>query len=128
MVDAAAYEFADTEAFIRTGEEIVGDYIWGRYDLLVLPPSFPYGGRHTVRKTTRNHSRAIISFSTIFVCPLPPSLLLSPCHRSAVVAWYLLVRLSLKSSLLLIFRQTNSGKAKSFSLSPLGKKEWRTPV
>lgn len=33
-----------TEKMLSTAEEIVGPYIWGHYDLLVLPPSFPYGG------------------------------------------------------------------------------------
>ena len=28
----------------QTGEELLGPYVWGQYDLLVLPPSFPYGG------------------------------------------------------------------------------------
>jgi len=44
MVDKAAFEFAETEDFIKTGEALLGDYVWGQYDLLVLPPSFPYGG------------------------------------------------------------------------------------
>jgi hypothetical protein len=44
VVDKAAWEFADTEAFVATGERLMGPYVWGRYDVLVLPPSFPYGG------------------------------------------------------------------------------------
>jgi aminopeptidase N len=44
MVDKAAREFADTEKMIETAESLYGPYRWGRYDLLVLPPSFPYGG------------------------------------------------------------------------------------
>jgi len=45
MIDAAAYEFAQTEEFLQIAEELVGmKYVWGRYDLLCLPPSFPYGG------------------------------------------------------------------------------------
>jgi hypothetical protein len=72
-VCAGAFEFADTEAFLEAGEAIAvrwrcaahtctrvcianshhthltararqGPYVWGRYDLLLLPPSFPYGG------------------------------------------------------------------------------------
>ena len=35
MVDAAAYEFAETEDFIKAGEELLGEYVWGQYDLLV---------------------------------------------------------------------------------------------
>jgi leukotriene-A4 hydrolase len=44
VVDAAAREFADTEAMMRAVEQVYGPYRWGRYDLLVLPPSFPFGG------------------------------------------------------------------------------------
>ncbi|KAG0304689.1 Leukotriene A-4 hydrolase, partial [Dissophora globulifera] len=44
VIEAAAWEFVDTEKFIRTGEEFLTPYDWGRYDLLVLPASFPYGG------------------------------------------------------------------------------------
>lgn len=44
MLEAAAYEFGETESFIRTAEELVGPYVWERYDILLLPPSFPYGG------------------------------------------------------------------------------------
>ncbi|ORE02388.1 leukotriene A-4 hydrol [Rhizopus microsporus var. microsporus] len=44
MVEQAAWEFSDTETFIATGESLLTPYEWGRYDLLVLPPSFPYGG------------------------------------------------------------------------------------
>lgn len=43
-VDAAANEFADTESMIAAVEKRYGEYRWGRYDLLVLPPSFPFGG------------------------------------------------------------------------------------
>ncbi|KAI9096655.1 peptidase family M1-domain-containing protein [Phlyctochytrium arcticum] len=44
MVEASAWEFKDTETFIATGESLLTPYEWGAYDLLVLPPSFPYGG------------------------------------------------------------------------------------
>ncbi|GAA5813641.1 hypothetical protein MFLAVUS_007125 [Mucor flavus] len=44
MIEQAAWEFADTESFVATGEDLLTPYEWGRYDLLVLPPSFPYGG------------------------------------------------------------------------------------
>ena len=44
VVDFAAYEFAETEKFLGAAEDICGEYVWGRYDLLMLPPSFPYGG------------------------------------------------------------------------------------
>ena len=51
VVDRAAYEFDDTEAMIRAVEEMYGPYRWGRYDLLVLPPSFPFGGMENPRLT-----------------------------------------------------------------------------
>ena len=45
MVDAVAYEFSQVEDFLSAAEEVTGvPYQWGRYDLLCLPPSFPYGG------------------------------------------------------------------------------------
>lgn len=44
MAPRAAAEFADTEKMIATAESLYGPYRWGRYDLLVLPPSFPFGG------------------------------------------------------------------------------------
>ena len=49
MLDAAAFEFADTQAMFETAEAMFGPYRWGRYDLLVLPPSFPYGGMENPR-------------------------------------------------------------------------------
>jgi leukotriene-A4 hydrolase len=49
--DAAAYEFAETEAVIALAEELFGPYDWDRYDMLVLPPSFPYGGMENPRMT-----------------------------------------------------------------------------
>ena len=51
MVDKATSEFADTEKMIDTAEKLYGPYRWGRYDLLVLPPSFPYGGMENPRLT-----------------------------------------------------------------------------
>ena len=45
LLDATWYEFAETEQFLKTAEDISGKkYVWGRYDLLCLPPSFPFGG------------------------------------------------------------------------------------
>ena len=51
VVDAAAREFSDTEKMIETTESLYGRYRWGRYDLLVLPPSFPFGGMENPRLT-----------------------------------------------------------------------------
>ena len=43
-IDPAAFEFADVERMIDAAESLLGPYLWGRYDVLVLPPSFPFGG------------------------------------------------------------------------------------
>lgn len=51
MVAKAAKEFEDTEAMIVAAEKLYGPYRWGRYDLLILPPSFPYGGMENPRLT-----------------------------------------------------------------------------
>jgi leukotriene-A4 hydrolase len=44
QLDAAAYEVGDVEKMIDAAQALYGPYRWGRYDMLVLPPSFPYGG------------------------------------------------------------------------------------
>ncbi len=49
MVDKATKEFEDTEKMIATTEQLYGPYRWDRYDMLVLPPSFPYGGMENPR-------------------------------------------------------------------------------
>ncbi len=51
MAGKAAHEFADTEKMIATAEALYGPYRWGRYDILVLPPSFPFGGMENPRLT-----------------------------------------------------------------------------
>lgn len=49
IVDAAAREFADTPKMEVATSALYGPYRWGRYDLLVLPPSFPFGGMENPR-------------------------------------------------------------------------------
>ena len=44
LVEQSAYEFSQTEEMLKTAEDLCGPYVWGIYDILVLPPSFPYGG------------------------------------------------------------------------------------
>lgn len=51
VVDAAAYEFADTEAMIDAAEALFGPYDWERFDILTMPPSFPFGGMENPRLT-----------------------------------------------------------------------------
>ena len=50
-IDAAAWELADTEKMVAAAESLYGPYRWGRYDMLVLPPSFPIGGMENPRLT-----------------------------------------------------------------------------
>ena len=49
LLDAAAAEFDDTEDMMLAVEQRFGEYRWGRYDLLILPPSFPFGGMENPR-------------------------------------------------------------------------------
>lgn len=51
VVEAAAREFADTEKMVESVEKRFGPYRWGRYDILVLPPSFPFGGMENPKLT-----------------------------------------------------------------------------
>lgn len=68
-MEQGAFEFANTEKFITTGEDLLTPYVWGRYfisffyhyffrmlinsryDILLLPPSFPYGGMENPQLT-----------------------------------------------------------------------------
>lgn len=49
MLEASAAEFEDTPAMERAASALYGDYRWDRYDMLVLPPSFPFGGMENPR-------------------------------------------------------------------------------
>jgi len=51
VLERGLYECADMEAMVRTAEALYGPYRWGRYDVLILPPSFPYGGMENPRLT-----------------------------------------------------------------------------
>jgi aminopeptidase N len=51
QLDAAAHEFAAVESMIESAERLFGSYDWERFDLLVMPPSFPYGGMENPRLT-----------------------------------------------------------------------------
>jgi aminopeptidase N len=51
VVDAAAYEFARVEELVRSAEQLLGAYDWGRFDLLLLPAAFPYGGMENPKLT-----------------------------------------------------------------------------
>jgi leukotriene-A4 hydrolase len=49
VVERAAYEFAAVDDMLRTAEELFGGYPWERFDVLTMPPSFPYGGMENPR-------------------------------------------------------------------------------
>ncbi|MFT5619349.1 MAG: leukotriene-A4 hydrolase, partial [Arenicella sp.] len=51
MIEKSVNEFADLEGMISAAEELYGEYKWERYDLIVLPPSFPFGGMENPRLT-----------------------------------------------------------------------------
>ncbi|MBL8956858.1 MAG: M1 family metallopeptidase [Myxococcaceae bacterium] len=51
QVEAAAWEFSGVEAMIHAAEDLFGPYDWQRFDMLVMPPSFPYGGMENPRLT-----------------------------------------------------------------------------
>jgi leukotriene-A4 hydrolase len=51
LIEAAAYEFAEMEDMLEAAEELYGKYAWERYDLLVLPAAFPFGGMENPRLT-----------------------------------------------------------------------------
>lgn len=51
IVDAAAREFDQVESMIGAAEKLFGPYDWERFDILTMPPSFPYGGMENPRLT-----------------------------------------------------------------------------
>lgn len=51
MMERAAAELADTQKMVEAAERLYGPYRWGRYDVLVLPPAFPYGGMENTTLT-----------------------------------------------------------------------------
>jgi aminopeptidase N len=51
LLEAAAWEFAENEAKLAAAESLFGPYRWDRYDLLVMPPSFPINGMENPRLT-----------------------------------------------------------------------------
>ena len=51
VVKAAAWEFAGVDSMILAAEKLFGPYDWERFDILTMPPSFPYGGMENPRLT-----------------------------------------------------------------------------
>jgi leukotriene-A4 hydrolase len=51
MLEKAAAELEDTEKMVQAAERLYGLYRWEQYDVLILPPSFPFGGMENPRLT-----------------------------------------------------------------------------
>lgn len=51
LIEAVAWEFAEMEDMLLAAEALYGDYAWGRYDLLILPAAFPFGGMENPQLT-----------------------------------------------------------------------------
>ena len=51
LLDTSVYEFQDLENMVQAAEGLYGPYAWGQYDIIVLPPSFPFGGMENPRLT-----------------------------------------------------------------------------
>jgi leukotriene-A4 hydrolase len=51
VLDRAAHELADVERMMDAAEALYGPYRWERYDVLFLPPAFPFGGMENPRLT-----------------------------------------------------------------------------
>jgi aminopeptidase N len=69
QVAAAAAEFVDAERMMTTTEALYGPYRWGRYDILMLPPSFPYGGMENPRLTFMTPTVIVGDKSLVSVLP-----------------------------------------------------------
>jgi leukotriene-A4 hydrolase len=54
LIDEAVYEFDDLQKMVDAAEELYGQYLWERYDVIVLPYSFPFGGMENPRLTFAN--------------------------------------------------------------------------
>lgn len=51
MIDAAEYELGEMQTMLEKAEALYGPYRWERYDVVFLPPSFPFGGMENPRLT-----------------------------------------------------------------------------
>lgn len=51
MVDVVQEEFSEMENMMVEAEKLYGKYAWDQFDVIVLPPSFPFGGMENPRLT-----------------------------------------------------------------------------
>jgi leukotriene-A4 hydrolase len=67
MMDKVATELAELELLLDTTEAYIGDYIWGNYTVIVLPPSFPMGGMENPLLTFASPTIIVGDFSQVYV-------------------------------------------------------------
>ena len=65
-IKEAAFEFADMEKMVHAASSLYGTYAWGKYDVVVMPPSFPFGGMENPRLTFATptiitHDRSLVA-------------------------------------------------------------------
>src|SRR5690554_1284585 len=51
VIEAGAYELGEVQNMVDTAEALYGEYRWGKYDVIFLPPSFPFRGMENPRLT-----------------------------------------------------------------------------
>ena len=66
-MDSAMYEFAEVEKILNIAEGICGPYVWGRYEFLVLPYSFPFGGMENPNMTFMSPTQIVGDRSLVTV-------------------------------------------------------------
>lgn len=67
QMDKVATELAELETLLDTTEAYIGDYIWGNYTVIVLPPSFPMGGMENPLLTFASPTIIVGDFSQVYV-------------------------------------------------------------
>lgn len=67
QMDKVATELAELELLLDTTEAYIGDYIWGNYTVIVLPPSFPMGGMENPLLTFASPTVIVGDFSQVYV-------------------------------------------------------------
>jgi len=67
QMEKVATELAELETLLDTPEAYIGEYIWGNYTVIVLPPSFPMGGMENPLLTFASPTIIVGDFSQVYV-------------------------------------------------------------
>lgn len=67
MIDSVAEELAELEILLDTAEAYIGEYIWGNYTVIILPPSFPMGGMENPLLTFASPTIIVGDLSQVYV-------------------------------------------------------------